>query len=255
VSRTRKVELAVALVVAIVAVAGAGLAASSGSSSKKRDLVVLADAQRRTLQEKVTLTGTLAREEQRKITSVGQARVSAVAVDDGATVNAGSALVALDGRMAIAQEGDVRFFRPLDVGDRGDDVRQLEEILASSGHSPGAIDNRYTEQTRFALAQWQAEHGDPGATPEKPQTVTVTLQSSGGATGGSYTVGKRASAGLVIGPATGAAAAVAREAAGAARVVLAALRPTAVGVLALPTLTIQSKSAVVNEGGVATFVI
>ena len=71
---------------------------------------------------------------------------------------------------------------------------------SSSGSSrppatiPGAMDTVFTEQTRFALAQWQAQHHYPGATPVSPQSVTVSL-----AQGSGYTLGKQTAAGLIIG--------------------------------------------------------
>ena len=57
----------------------------------------------------------------------------------------------------------------------GPEVKQLETVLAGAGYHPGPVDELYTEETRFALAQWQAAHGYPGATPEHPETVTVSL--------------------------------------------------------------------------------
>ena len=65
-------------ILAVVVVAG-GVAYSksgSGGSSSKKDLIILNDVQRRTLQDTVTLQGTLARQELRKVTSVSQSRVS-----------------------------------------------------------------------------------------------------------------------------------------------------------------------------------
>jgi hypothetical protein len=173
---------------------------SDDKSSGNKDLIILADVQRRTLQDSVTLNGTLARKELRKVTAISQGRVSAVYAKDGSAAKAGARLFALDGRDAIAEQGDVRFFRPLDAGDRGDDVLQLKQILASSGYSPGVMNTVFTEQTRFALAQWQAEHHYPGAVPRTPQTVTVSLGQGSG-----YEVGAQSSAGLTI-PGGGAAA-------------------------------------------------
>src|SRR5260221_3020943 len=95
-----------AVVAAAIAVSGVTAYALAGDgSSKKKDLIILADVQRRTLKDSVTLTGTLARQEQRKITAVAQGRVSAVGAKDGATANAGDALFSLDGRDAVAAEG------------------------------------------------------------------------------------------------------------------------------------------------------
>ncbi len=185
---------AAVIVAAAVVGGGVAVAAQSGSSDEKKDLIVTAAVQRRTLKDEVTLTGTLARKEERQVTSVTQGRVSSVDVDDGAVVEIGQPMLALDGRQAIAVVGDTPFFRPLDVGDKGEDVRQLERVLAAAGYSPGPIDTRYTEQTRFALAQWQAEHGYPGAKPITAQTVTVSLSQSLG-----YTLGPHSSTGFIIG--------------------------------------------------------
>jgi multidrug efflux pump subunit AcrA (membrane-fusion protein) len=251
-TKNGKVLTAIAVTVVVVASAGAGYAAwGDSSSSKSKNLIILDDVQRRTLQDTVTLTGTLARQEQRKVTSVAQGRVSAVYAKDGSTAQAGEPLFAIDGRDAIAEPGTVAFFRPLTVGDRGEDVVQLKEILAASGNNPGPMDATYTEETRFALAQWQAANHYPGATPVTAQTVSVSLAQSTG-----YTIGAQSSAGLIIGPpGTGARAAAARTATTSKpSATLAAFRT--VGLLGpVPALTIQSAAATVSEGTPATFVI
>ena len=148
--------------------------------------------QRRTLQDTVTLNGTLAAPGAAQ-GHVGLAGPRERGVREGrrAARTPASKLFALDGRDAIAEPGDVRFFRPLGVGDRGDDVLQLKQILAAAGDNPGPMNTVFTEQTRFALAQWQAQHHYPGATPVAPQTVTVSL-----AQGTGYTLGAQTSAGL-----------------------------------------------------------
>ena len=259
-TRNGKVLTALAVTVVVVVGAGAGYATWGGDSksSSKKDLIILDDVQRRTLSDTVTLTGTLAREEQRKVTSVAQGRVSAVYSKDGSTAQSGDALFSIDGRDAIAEPGTVSFFRPLTVGDRGDDVIQLKQILADAGDNPGPLsDDIFTEQTRFALAQWQAAAHYPGATPVTAQTVTVSLAPSSG-----YTVGARSSAGLIIGPSgTGANVASATTGTGTnprIAATLAAFRSADAAVLPLlagPTLRIQSSAATVSEGLAATFVI
>ena len=157
-------------------------------------------------------------------------------------------LFAIDGRDAIAEPGSVRFFRPLGVGDRGDDVLQLKRILAAAGDNPGPMNTVFTEQTRFALAQWQAQHHYPGATPVSPQSVTVSL-----AQGSGYTLGKQ------NGGRARSSEPAAREQRRQRRAsphcgVLTALR-SQVTALATPVLRIQSTNAVVSEGTPATFVI
>lgn len=246
---SKKVWAGILVLALVVAGAGVGYAQWGGSDSgKKKDLIILADVERRTLQDTVTLTGTLARQELRKVTAVTQGRVSAVYSKDGSRARAGDRLFAIDGRDAIAEPGTVRFFRPLGVGDRGDDVLQLKRILAAAGDNPGAMDTVFTEQTRFALAQWQAQHHYPGATPVAPQSVTVSL-----AQGSGYTLGKQTAAGLIIG--AGARARTAAATTGITRhVELAAFR-SQVTASATPVLRIQSTNAVVSEGTPATFVI
>jgi hypothetical protein len=264
------------VVAAVVVASGVTAYARSGTgdSKRKKDLIILADVQRRTLKDSVTLTGTLARQEQRKVTAVAQSRVSGVGVKDGATANAGDSLFSLDGRDAIAADGTTSFFRSLGVGDRGDDVVQLKKILAAAGYSPGPLTPVYTEQTRFALAQWQAEHHYPGAAPVTAQTVLVSLMQSA-----AYTLGPTSTAGLVVGPSgTGALPARTSSPAGSTtvRVTPAVLRTgvpqpavlvdttgttttnpstTTTEPDVIPVVTMQSAAAVVNEGAPATFVV
>src|SRR4051812_31446561 len=195
-TRNGKVLIAIAVTVVVVAAAGSTYALQDDSSSSARkNLVILDNVQRRTLKDSVTLTGTLARKEQRKVTSVAQGRISAVYAKDGTTAQASERLFAIDGRDAIAEPGALEFFRSLAVGDRGGDVVQLTQILAAAGDNPGPIDPVFTEQTRFALAPWQAANHYPGATPVSAQTALVTLAQSAG-----YTIGAQSSAGLIIGP-------------------------------------------------------
>jgi peptidoglycan hydrolase-like protein with peptidoglycan-binding domain len=252
VTKNGKVLTAIAVTVVLVAAAGTGYALWGGSdgSSSTKSLVILDNVQRQTLKDSVTLTGTLAREEQRKVTSVTQGRISALYAKDGETAQAEERLFAIDGRDAITEPGDVEFFRTLSVGDRGDDVIQLKEILARSGFSPGSMDSLFTEQTRFALAQWQAANHYPGATPVSAQTATVSLAQSTG-----YTVGKQSSAGLIIGPPPASPAAARTGNASTAANLAAFHVGDGVTAAAIPALTIQSTAATVAEGAPATFVI
>ena len=75
----------------------------------------------------------LEREEIRKINSPVDGRVSDVFVDDGEEVAEGSSIFSLDGRAAVAVPGEFSFYRALDVGSVGPDVRQLERILQGDG--------------------------------------------------------------------------------------------------------------------------
>ena len=224
-----------AALAAIVAVLGgvavfAGADPGSGDGGGDRPLIITAEVERRTLTDDVTLQGTVGRVEQRQIDAVEPGRISAVHVDDGATVEAGQPILSIDGRDAIAAAGDFPFYRSLEVGSQGNDVLQLERILRDAGYGPGAVDTSFTEETRAALASWQAAHGYPGATPENDETFTISLSPGGG-----YTVGDQSSAAVVIGQSKRAPA------------------TKAAGAKVAGVVTIQALDATVAEGAPARF--
>ncbi len=150
---------------------------------------------RQTLRDELTINGELRRDELSTINSPFDGRVSQLSVEDGDTINAGDVLLALDGRPAVATQGDFSFYRQLDVGSDGPDVLQLERILLESGYDPGAVDLLYTEATRAALRQWQIAYGYGGATPEPEETIVISLVDGNG-----YTVADKDTTALIIGP-------------------------------------------------------
>jgi len=191
---------------AVVIVGGVAAFAAGGNDGGSTPVLITAKAIQRDLRDEVTVAGTLGRVEERTVNAPASASastggvgatttVSKVYVKDGATMEADQPILALDGRDSITENGDVAFFRRLDVGATGVDVVQLEQILKDAGFSPGKIDQLYTEQTRSALAQWQAAHLYAGANAQAPQTVTVALQPGTG-----YKVGEQSSAATTIGP-------------------------------------------------------
>jgi multidrug efflux pump subunit AcrA (membrane-fusion protein) len=140
--------------VALVLVCGAVVVWQStggeeANAEREPDIVRRID--RQTLRDELTINGELRRDEISTINSPFDGRVSQINVDDGDTINAGDVLLALDGRSAVAANGDFSFYRQLDVGSDGPDVLQLERILQESGYDPGAVDRLYTEATRSAL--------------------------------------------------------------------------------------------------------
>src|SRR5262249_25108772 len=166
-----------------------------------RPLIVTAAVARRTLQDQLTLTGTLGRVVKRTVTASSAAQISDVLVKDGDAVKAGQSIIGVNGREMVAEPGTLPFFRPLSVGDSGQDVQQLSQILASGGFHPGPISTVFSDQTQSALIRWQSAHGYPGVTPDKSKTLTVSLQPSG-----AYKVGPRSAAGLLIATSSGGAA-------------------------------------------------
>ncbi len=234
------VAAVVVLVLAVSAFASGGSEEEAGS----KPLLITTAVEQRDLRDEVTVTGTLGRVEQRAVNAAAPAAVSKVYVSDGAELNAGQAILALDGRDSVTETGDVGFFRKLDVGASGVDVLQLEQILQASGYSPGAVDQAYTEQTRAALGQWQAAHGYPGGAPQTEQSMTVSLSPGNG-----YKIGPRSSAGVIIRPRAKAASSA--NGSGHAKASLAGFKaPNSVKFLpcAPPTQVSISGTASINEG-------
>jgi hypothetical protein len=209
-------------VVAILVIGGgiAAFASGGGGNGDENPVLITAKVVRRDLKDEVTVTGVLGRVEERTISVSGAsasgsgaggggaagggaaaagggggATVNQIYVEDGGELQTDAPILALDGRASITENGDLPFFRKLDVGATGADVVQLEIILRDAGYSPGKVDQLFTEQTRAALAQWQAAHLYPGDNPATEQTVTVVLQPGNG-----YKIGERSSAAATIGP-------------------------------------------------------
>lgn len=182
--------------VAVLAAVGITYAVTNGNgSTSQNEVAVFSRVQTRTLQDTVTLTGTLSRKSIRNVDAANEGLVSSVTSSDGDVVQAGQAPFAIDGRNAVAETGSLPFFRSLVPGDSGPDVLELKQILAGAGDYPGTMDDNFTQQTQFALAQWQAQQGYPNSTPANPEAVTVSLQQGTG-----YQLGTQDSAPLTIGP-------------------------------------------------------
>ena len=139
---------------------------------------VVAPVERRTLSDEITVRGEIRRDQLQRITANVDGQVSSVLVDDGDTINAGDILYAIDGRAAVAVDGEFSFFRRLDVGSDGPDVLQLETILSESGYDVGTVDQLFTEETRSGLRSWQIARGYGGASPEPNENIIISLSSN-----------------------------------------------------------------------------
>ena len=188
--------LTLLVVIALVTVAlliGRGL----GGDSETTGLVITPRAvERRTLSDILTVTGEVRRDDVYTVSSSVDGRVSDVLVEEGATIAAGDDLVAVDGRMSVAVEGNTPFYRTLTVGSEGPDVRQLEDVLVAAGYDIEQPDTLFTEETRDALASWQIDRGYASAAAETDETVTLTLVPNSAG----YTVGRANAAAFTITP-------------------------------------------------------
>ena len=164
---------------------GVGGGGDSSESTNDGPTFVVAPVERRTLIDEITVRGEIRRDQLQRITSGVDGRVSTVLVDDGDTINAGDVLYAIDGRAAVAVDGEFSFYRRLDVGSDGPDVLQLETILSNDGFDVGVVDQLFTEETRAGLREWQVNRGYGGETPEPNENIVVSLRSNSAG----YTIG------------------------------------------------------------------
>ena len=171
---------------------------AAATSSKKKDLIILADVQRRTLQDTVTLNGTLARQELRKVTRrhAGSRRARSTR---------------RTARAARAGDAAVRDRRPR--RDRGAGHRAVlpaaQRRRPRRRRAPAQADPRgRRRQPRRRWTRCSRSRRDSRSRSGRRSTtirarrrsrrrsVTVSL-----AQGTGYTLGKQTAAGLIIGPA------------------------------------------------------
>lgn len=191
----RRIAALVAAAALVVGVAVVWQVTGESESTSQPREILTDTVGRQTLRDQLTINGELRRDELQTINSPFDGRVSQVSIDDGDEIEPGDVLLALDGRPAVAANGDFAFYRSLDVGSDGPDVLQLEQILSDSGFSPGTVDRLFTEDTRRALRRWQTVYGYGGATPEPVETVIITLDNGNG-----YSVGDKDTRAIKIGP-------------------------------------------------------
>ena len=194
---TRKIITSIAVVAVVVGAVFVGKSLGGTSTGKSTGLLIVPrQVERRSLEDVLTVSGEIRRDETKKINSPVDGQVSDVAVSDGDTINAGDTIFSLDGRDSVAVKGKFAFYRSLDVGAVGPDVKQLEDILISSGTGLKKSDELYTEETRTALGKWQAQHAYPAAVASSEKTITVSL----GQNQAGYSIGKYNSVAYVISP-------------------------------------------------------
>ncbi|MFG2143210.1 peptidoglycan-binding protein [Streptomyces sp. NPDC048696] len=77
----------------------------------------------------------------------------------GATVKRDDRLYEVDGRPVRLWYGAEPMYRTLKSGDKGKDVRQVEENLAALGYTGFTVDDAYSTATATAVKRWQKSHG------------------------------------------------------------------------------------------------
>lgn len=89
--------------------------------------------------------------------------ITSTYVGGGATVTSGDPFVAVNGIDVVALATPTPFFRPLELGSTGADVRQLETVLQSLGIEVGALDGSFDSVLASAVEQFNALRGVAGS--------------------------------------------------------------------------------------------
>lgn len=213
-ARPRSTLLIAAVVGLLMCLIGFGLGAwfraptETLRASESEPVTAEVPVENRVLAEPVTVTGQYTTGRRSDITvdvADGPAVVTEVAVKKDDSLRSGSAIAKVSGRPVIALYGTFPLYRDLEVGDRGDDARELNDILRGLGFASGG-GAEITEATSRGLGQLYAAVGeeapraagseadDASASPRKEKfrlqdfyflpspTVTVVSMSRVGAT-------------------------------------------------------------------------
>jgi multidrug efflux pump subunit AcrA (membrane-fusion protein) len=131
--------------------------ADGGGGAARR--FVVAPVERRTLRDVLMVRGMTLHPVVQTLKAAQSGRVTKVAVAPGQTVEAGTALLEVDGVPIVALTGERPLWRELSEGSEGPDVEQLEKALAAAGRPPGEVDERFTATTARALKAWKSDRG------------------------------------------------------------------------------------------------
>ena len=139
---------------------GAAASSQSGASAGdggKSPAQVTATAERRTLDDRLILNGTLSRGEPTALPDVTGTVTALPSAGD--VIDKGQRVVEIEGTPRVLFTGERPFWRDLSVDSpRGEDIRQLEQNLADLGWFEGEVDDVYDWRTRDAVRRWQKEH-------------------------------------------------------------------------------------------------
>ncbi|MFF9839075.1 peptidoglycan-binding protein [Streptomyces sp. NPDC013740] len=102
--------------------------------------------------------GTLGHLGERKINAGGPGGTLTWIAPAGSVVKRDGRLYEVDGEPVRLMYGDEPMYRTLKTGDKGKDVRQLEENLAALGFTGFDVDEEFTAKTAAAVKRWQKSH-------------------------------------------------------------------------------------------------
>ncbi|MGW7416867.1 peptidoglycan-binding protein [Streptomyces sp. NPDC054863] len=187
--------------VAVLAVVGGGVALStvqaSGRSEARTDRTGLPPAtaavERGDLSESTQVEGVLGHAGSHKV-NAGAAGTLTWSPSVGSTVKRDGRLYEVNGKPVRLMYGSGPMYRSLKPGDKGPDVKQLEQNLQALGFAASlAVDEKYTAGTADAVRRWQESH-------DLEETGTVGPDRIAFAPGALRVKDKPAAAGDQVGP-------------------------------------------------------
>ncbi|SED93194.1 peptidoglycan-binding protein [Streptomyces sp. TLI_105] len=152
---------------AVVAVAGGGVAFTALATPEKTPVghpgakglpPATTPVTRGDLTDSSQQDGTLGHLGERKINAGGTGGTLTWLAPSGSVIERDERLYEVDGEAVRLMYGGEPMYRTLKTGDKGTDVRQLEENLAALGYTGFAVDEEYTAKTAAAVKRWQKSH-------------------------------------------------------------------------------------------------
>ena len=112
--------------------------------------------------------------------------VTSVGVMPGQEVVQGTVLYTVDLRPVVVARGAVPMFRPIGLGTKGEDAKQIQQLLTDTGDYNGAADGEAGSATLKAIEAWQKsagmdvtgviEVGDIVFVPETPTRISLNSE-------------------------------------------------------------------------------
>jgi peptidoglycan hydrolase-like protein with peptidoglycan-binding domain len=116
-------------------------------------------AERGTVGQTLRLNTSAAWSAEAVLNNAATGTVTSVDLVDGQSVGPGDRLYRVDLRPVVVAAGAVPAFRDLSEGLRGDDVAQVQQLLAALGYAPGEADGQFDNTVYWAVRAWQRDLG------------------------------------------------------------------------------------------------
>ncbi|GAA3214687.1 peptidoglycan-binding protein [Dactylosporangium siamense] len=165
------ITAATALVAAAVAAASIGFGGDPPSPGGAPALAT-APVTRVTLTRTQQVNGTLGYGTPVRVSARGNGTITALPVL-GTLISRGEALYQVDNRPVSLLYGDHPLYRPIQSGDAGWDVNEVEQNLAALGYAGFTVDTTYTASTATAVRKWQKDHGLTQTGVFEPATAVI----------------------------------------------------------------------------------